>query len=142
MNITTPMQNFTDFISSNGLMDIPMAGGRYTWSNNNSRSRLDRFLFSLNVEEHFAMVTQWRLPRLCSDHFPILLKCGATPYGRSPFRFENMWLKSEGFHEKVKRWWESYVFQGSPSFVLVCKLRALKQDLKIWNEEEFWEHCW
>ena len=29
------------------------------------------------------------------------------------------------------------MFQGSPSFVLVCKLKALKQDLKIWNEKEF-----
>ena len=136
-HITNPMQDFTDFIFSNGLMDIPMAGGQYTWSNNNSRSRLDRFLFSPNIEEHFTMVSQRCLPRLCSDHFPILLECGPTLYGRSPFRFENMWLKSECFHEKVQRWWESYVFQGSPSFVLACKLRALKQDLKIWNEEEF-----
>ena len=136
-HITNPMQDFTDFIFSNGLMDIPMVGGQYTWSNNNSRSRLDRFLFSPNIEEHFTMVSQRRLPRLCSDHFPILLECGPTLYGRSPFRFENMWLKSECFHEKVQRWWESYVFQGSPSFVLACKLRALKQDLKIWNEEEF-----
>ena len=137
VHITTPMQDFTDFIFSNGLMDIPMAGGRYTWSSNNSRSRLDCFLFSPNVEEHFTMVTQQCLLRLCSDHFPILLECGSTPFDRRPFRFENMWLKSEGFHEKVKRWWESYVFQGSPNFVLACKLRALKQDVKIWNEEEF-----
>ena len=100
-HITNPMQDFTDFIFSNGLMDIPMAGGQYTWSNNNSRSRLDRFLFSPNIEEHFTMVSQRRLPRLCSDHFPILLECGPTLYGRSPFRFENMWLKSECFHEKV-----------------------------------------
>ena len=105
VHITTPMQDFTDFIFSNGLMDIPMAGGRYTWSSNNSRSRLDRFLFSPNVEEHFTMVTQQCLLRLCSDHFPILLECGSTPFDRRPFRFENMWLKSEGFHEKVKRWW-------------------------------------
>jgi hypothetical protein len=28
-----------------------------------------------------------------------------------------------------------YSFQGSPSFILVCKLKALKIDLKNWNDE-------
>ena len=90
VNITTPMQKFMDFISSTGLMDISMAEGRYTWSNSNSRSRLDRFLFSPSVKEHFTMVSQWHLPRLCSNHFPIILECGPFSYSRSPFRFENM----------------------------------------------------
>jgi hypothetical protein len=44
-----------------------------------------------------------------------------------------MWLKSEGFVEQVKIGWKSYNFQGSPSFVLARKLRALKK----WNEEIF-----
>jgi hypothetical protein len=30
-----------------------------------------------------------------------------------------------------------YEFQGSPSFVLVSKLKTLKEDLKIWNKEAF-----
>jgi hypothetical protein len=34
-------------------------------------------------------------------------------------------------------WLKSYNFQGSPSFVLAHKLRALKMDLKEWNEEIF-----
>ena len=53
---------FSDFISFNGLMDIPMDGGLYTWSNSNSCSRLDWFLFTSSVEEHFTMVIQRRLP--------------------------------------------------------------------------------
>jgi hypothetical protein len=48
-----------------------------------------------------------------------------------------MWLKAEGFVERVKLWWDSYSFQGSPSYVLACKLKALKQDLKKWNEKVF-----
>uniref|UniRef100_A0A2N9GTP0 Endonuclease/exonuclease/phosphatase domain-containing protein n=1 Tax=Fagus sylvatica TaxID=28930 RepID=A0A2N9GTP0_FAGSY len=59
VNITTPMQKFMDFISSTRLMDISMAEGRYTWSNSNSRSRLDRFLFSPSVKEHFTMEGDW-----------------------------------------------------------------------------------
>jgi len=37
----------------------------------------------------------------------------------------------------VKQWWDSYSFQGTPSYILACKLKALKQDLKKWNEEVF-----
>jgi hypothetical protein len=40
-------------------------------------------------------------------------------------------------HGEVGLWWESYSFQGSPSFVLAQKLKALKVDLKSWNEQVF-----
>ena len=48
-----------------------------------------------------------------------------------------MWLKVEGFVEKVQQWWHGYCFMGSPRFVLAQKLKALKEDLKRWNKEEF-----
>ena len=48
-----------------------------------------------------------------------------------------MWLKEVGFVDKVKNWWDSYSVQGTPSFILASKLKALKVDLKIWNSEEF-----
>ena len=41
-----------------------------------------------------------------------------------------MWLKAKGFFEKVHSWWDSYNFQGSPSYRIAKKLRALKVDLK------------
>jgi hypothetical protein len=48
-----------------------------------------------------------------------------------------MWLQAEGFEELVKSWWRSYVYEGTPSFVFASKLKALKTDLKQWNEEVF-----
>jgi hypothetical protein len=41
------MTDFSDFISKQGLMDIPLAEGTFTWSNSYSRSRIDRFLVSM-----------------------------------------------------------------------------------------------
>ena len=38
---------------------------------------------------------------------------------------------------KVKNWWDSYQFQGTPSYKMAMKLKALKADLKKWNELEF-----
>ena len=37
----------------------------------------------------------------------------------------------------MSSWWESYLFQGTPSFSLANKLKMLKLDLKRWNVEEF-----
>ena len=102
-----------------------------------SWSRLDRFLLSFDLEEHFPNIHKKRLHRLLLDHFPILLEGENFLRGSCPFRFENMWLKAEGFMEKVRTWWESYHFQGSLSFQFASKLKALKLDLKKWNAKEF-----
>ena len=39
--------------------------------------------------------------------------------------------------ERIQNWWSSYSFKGPPSLVLACKLKALKEDLKKWNHQEF-----
>ena len=114
-----------------------MEGGHYTWSNTSSASQLDRFLFSPLLVDHFARFTQKRMPRVLSDHFPILLEGKCQRRGRIPFRFENMWLRVDNFVDKVKKWWASYLFQGTPSFILAKKLAVLKLDLKKWNETKF-----
>ena len=133
------MHQLSDFISKHGLIDLPLEGGSFTWSNSLevvSRSRLDRFLVTRTWEVKFPSICQKRLSRLLSDHFPIILEGGNFHRGMRPFRFENMWLKDEGFVEKIRSWWESYQFYGAPSFVLANKLKALKVDLKRWNVEE------
>lgn len=64
-----------------------------------------------------------------SDHCPLLLEVGFRR-GCCAFKFENMWLKVEGFVERVQQWWTRQCFVGSPRFVLAQKLKALKVDLK------------
>ena len=135
--ISSDMRDFLEFIFCMGLVDLPLEGGSVTWSNSQSRSRLDRFLLSPTLEDHFSIIAQSRLPRILSDHFPIMLTCGIMQKRRCPFRFENMWLKEEGFFDKVQQWWGSYSFSGSSSYILVQKLKALKLDLRRWNAEVF-----
>ena len=57
--------------------------------------------------------------------------------GPSLFRFENMWLKEEGFKMLIKEWWQGLSFRGSYSFILAQNLKALKTNIKVWNEEVF-----
>ena len=78
-NFSTSMHDFSDFISSNGLIDIPLIGGNFTWSNNreiSSMSRIDRFLYSADWAEGFISIKQKRLDRLNSDHFLVTLEFG------------------------------------------------------------------
>ena len=107
--ITPAMRGFPDFIFEHGLMDFPLEGGAFTWSNSLSRSWIDRFMVSLTMKEQFSVMTQRRPPRLLSDHFPILSECKVLRRGLSPFRFENTWLKADGFTDLVKNWWDSSV---------------------------------
>ncbi|RVW15858.1 hypothetical protein CK203_073119 [Vitis vinifera] len=55
----------------------------------------------------------------------------------SPFRFENMWLKVEGFQDMIRRWWWEIEVRGSASYRLATKLKEIKQKLKVWNKEVF-----
>ena len=72
-----------------------------------------------------------------SDNFPILLDGDGMGKCPIPFRFENMWLKDERFKELLKGWWQDFNFSGSYNFILIEKLKALKNNLKIWNKEVF-----
>jgi len=54
--LNTAMMEFSDFIFEQGLMDLPLARGSFTWSNNQENttwSRLGRFLVSPNWEVKF-----------------------------------------------------------------------------------------
>ena len=78
------MLDFSDFISEHNLIDLSLEGGTFTWSNSRvvaSQSRLDRFLLSSDLEEHFPNIRQKRLHRKstfltfvkkdCIDYFQI-----------------------------------------------------------------------
>ena len=72
---------FSDFIENNSLVDLHLDGVFFTWFRDSglpSMSRIDRVLVSLDWKEHFENVSQRVLPRVLSDHCPLLLEAGVV----------------------------------------------------------------
>ncbi|WMV22579.1 hypothetical protein MTR67_015964 [Solanum verrucosum] len=139
--INGAMTEFSECIEELELVDPPLFGGSYTWrrgEGHQTASRIDRFLYSSQWEEQFTFIKQSTMPKLGSDHNPILLTCGNLNFKKSYFKFENWWMRVEGFKEEVKLWWQSFVVTGTPGFVLAEKLKLLKGKMKEWKPEEWW----
>ena len=68
-------------------------------------ARLDRFLVSEVWDNYFVGVNQSILLKPTLDHSLIFLN-GSDRINRKrvPFRFENIWLKAEGFHNLIENW--------------------------------------
>ena len=73
------------------------------------------------------------LPKPILDHSPVVLEEGDIKYCQTPFRFEHILLKDEGFFFfffLLKDWWVEMEFLGSTSFILASKIKVLKVLLK------------
>ncbi|XP_060195161.1 uncharacterized protein LOC132624393 [Lycium barbarum] len=134
------MLGFSNTILDLDLIDPPLQGAQFTWSRGEESlqaSRIDRFLISTEWSEMFNTIKQYPLPRVFSDHKPIILESGDWETTPSYFKFENMWLQAEGFMGMIEGWWISYTVLGTPDFVLMQKLRNLKKDITKWNREVY-----
>lgn len=100
------MSLFSNLINDLDLIDLPMGNQNYTGSNMQSDptlAKLDRFLISTEWDQTFPLTKVLALPRITSDHTPILLSSYDRKFGRT-FRFEEIWLAREDFCNMVPSW--------------------------------------
>ncbi|XP_042043769.1 uncharacterized protein LOC121789349 [Salvia splendens] len=101
------MVDFAEAIEDCRLMDPGYDGAEFTWAKNGLMERLDRVLISEMTPQLFDAIRVTNLPRIASDHGPLLVRCrlpNAHGGGRA-FRFQNMWVRHEGFGELVQEDW-------------------------------------
>ncbi|KAK9951573.1 hypothetical protein M0R45_007011 [Rubus argutus] len=118
------MTDFNNFITDTNLYDTALQNAEFTWSNNRKNAiwyRLDRFLFSTGWEDDFPDVRQIALPRVTSDHSPVLLDTIKVKWGPTPFRFENLWLEHHSFKDDFKKWWREEIVFGWDGFKFMRK---------------------
>lgn len=96
-------------LDSISLVDLPLTGASFTWSNHQaspSISRLDRFLVSIEQLVLLPNTYQLTLPKTTSDHHPIALDSNPKRWGRCPFHFELMLLEERCFPNLIHNRWE------------------------------------
>ncbi|XP_028090785.1 uncharacterized protein LOC114290973 [Camellia sinensis] len=133
------MRDFNVFIESCELTDIPMIGRKFTWCNAQKgalRSKTDRFLLDPEWIEKLH-VKLWGLPKIVSDHCPILLMEDERDWGPKPFRFLNAWTVNPTFSKVVRKVWEESQITGWGGFIMPKKLQQVKYALKRWNCDVF-----
>jgi len=114
-----------------------MAGGKFTWSNNQNNptlERLDRILISKDWEDLYPGVMLYKLPREVSDHNPLILTDGVRKQlSKLSFRFELSWIKHPDFLHTVQKLWEKPCHANSALDTMQIKLKRFKQFFKGWG---------
>ncbi|KAF7838459.1 reverse transcriptase [Senna tora] len=72
--------------------------------------RIDRFLANSEWIQLFPNALNFHLPRIKSDHIPLLLVTSPQSVSPStrPFRCERVWLKEPGFLNLAEVAWKEY----------------------------------
>ena len=112
------------------LVDVKSTGKFFTWNNkqegvNRVYCKPNRVVGNVAWMEEFAMSEVMFLLEGDFDHCPILLKSFPFTQKRKPFRFFDMWGRSEHFLEVVRRGWQRQI-TGTKMFRVVRKLKWLK----------------
>jgi hypothetical protein len=132
------MLTFNDFIRTQSLVEIPIKGRSYTWSNmqdNPLLEQLDWFLSSVHWTSSYPNTVVLPLGKPVSDHVPCVISIESTIPKSNIFRFENFWIHHSGFHATVQNSWLKPCHAPNSAAVLCKKLKNLRYDLKSWSKK-------
>ncbi|KAI0496381.1 hypothetical protein KFK09_022697 [Dendrobium nobile] len=90
---------------------------------------------SLIVNTNQLLVAK-HLPRIASDHCPILLNLNSSsPKISKSFKFENIWASYPASYSVVQNVWNRKSV-GSPSDILITKMRRTMNSLYFWSRSK------
>ncbi|XP_042059497.1 uncharacterized protein LOC121804005 [Salvia splendens] len=137
-NRQAEMVDFAEAIEDCRLMDPGIDGSEYTWAKNGLMERLDRVLVSETSSQLFDAIRVTNLPHIALDQGPILVRCRMpnNHEGGRAFRFQNMWVRHEGFAGVVQDDWMAPT-EAPRLLNLKIKLARIKRKFKRWNKEVF-----
>ncbi|KAF1897548.1 hypothetical protein Lal_00036990 [Lupinus albus] len=132
-----PSDDFKLFTDAGSLVHLVTRGADFTWTNRRVgvaaiEKRLDRCIANEVWMNSWNQLSCSTLPRIASDHHPLLLCFDLGDIPRSSFKFQKMWLSHPDCQRLVSEVWKEELV-GCPMFVLSQKLRNLKKEFKTWN---------
>lgn len=129
--------DFVDWIQVEGLVDMGFSGSAFTWTKGASMgyskaARLDRALCNIQWRQRFPDANVTHLPRVCSDHTPLLIRLKNAHSQRPPttFKFQAAWLTSGELPGLVHDTWKT---EESVQY----NLPRMAAELSKWNRESF-----
>ncbi|KAI9118521.1 hypothetical protein K1719_010853 [Acacia pycnantha] len=132
----TRCRSFNTWIQDCNLIDIDANGPFFTWKGpkwdglDRVYKRLDRCFCNIQWQEKYSNAELRVIPRVCSDHHPLLMRFNAEERqnGRRQFRYQAIWHMHENFNEFMVNNW-----RGEEE--VHVKLAELQIALKRWNKE-------
>ena len=135
--------NFSDMLIINeainalALVEIPLEGRSFTWSNMQPDpllEQIDWFLTSLHWTHSYPETLVKPLSKLVSDHIPCVVTIETNIPRSKLFRFESYWILHPGFMDVVQQVWDKPVYNKNVAAKLSHKFKALRHALKIWSK--------
>jgi exonuclease III len=99
---------FNEIIGHLGLLELPIKGRCYTWSNMQASpllEQLDWFFTSSNWVSYYPNSLVFPLAKTGSDHVPLVVNIDTNIPKARIFRFDSYWVDLPGFAECVKDSW-------------------------------------
>lgn len=131
------MITFNDFIRSQSLIELPIKGHCYMWSdmqNDPLLEQLDWFLTSNHWMITYPNTMVKPLGKPVSDHIPYVITIETSIPRSKLFRFESYWVDHPGFQEVVASAWAKQVRSDNYATVICRKLKTLCYELKRWSK--------
>jgi hypothetical protein len=129
------MLKFNEAINELDLLEIPLHGLSFTWSNRLREpllQRLDWFFISQEWSAFYPDTHATTLPRDFSDHVPCLISFKSKVPRPKIFRFENFWLHFEEFMTVFQNSWTGQPTLADKAKNLTTKFKYTRKILKEW----------
>jgi hypothetical protein len=128
---------FNNIISHLGLLELPLKGRRFTWSNMQATplmEQLDWFFTTCEWTLRFPNTMVFPLSKSTSDHTPCVVSISTSIPKAKIFRFENIWLEQPGFMDVVRKAWDLPTNKQNVASILAAKFKNLRYALKKWGK--------
>jgi hypothetical protein len=130
------MYLFNEAINALGLVELPLNGKRFTWTNKQLSpllERLDWFFTSTSWTTAYPNTYAYPLVMETSDHVPCVISISTNIPRKNFFRFENYWMEHQDFLSIVQHGWFAPNHVTDPAKIITAKFKNLRRTLKEWQ---------
>ncbi|WOK94161.1 ribonuclease H protein [Canna indica] len=130
--------HFSRIIAGSNLLDLPISGVQFTWSNRQRLPRLaklDRIFLSLSASHILPLANVQGGDKKLSDHHHLILCSMQSPTNKSvkPFKMEKFWFRVDSFKCMIATCWAQNWDSLPATDRWIRRWRTLRKLIRQWN---------